>query len=58
MTQWLKKSKKGLIILAVILATAAAALSVNIRQVTVSGNSRYTGKEIVDLIFQKSIDWN
>lgn len=58
MTQFLKKSKKGLMILAVLLIVAASALSVNIRQVTVSGNSRYTGNEIVELIFQKSIDWN
>ena len=30
----------------------------NIRQVTVTGNSRYTEKEIVDMIFQKNMDWN
>lgn len=58
MTNFLKRSKKSLIILAVILVAAAAALSVNIRQVTVSGNSRYTGNEIVELIFPKRIDWN
>ena len=58
MTQFLKKWKKGLIILAVFVIAAASALSVNIRQVTVSGNSRYTGNEIVELIFQKPMDWN
>ena len=36
----------------------AVICSVNIRQVTVTGNSRYTEKEIVDMIFQKNMDWN
>lgn len=58
MTQFLKKSKKGLMILAVFLIMLTAVLSVNIRRVTVSGNSRYTGNEIVELIFQKNMDWN
>lgn len=53
-----KKSKKGLIILAVLVLLGAAVLSVNIRRITVVGNSRYTEQEIVDMIFQKNMDFN
>ena len=52
------KSKAKFIILAVLSILTAVLLSVNIRQVTVSGNSQYTGNEIVELIFQKNMDWN
>ncbi len=51
-------SKKWLAVLAVIIVLAAGICSVNIRQVTVTGNSRYTENEIVDMIFQKNMDWN
>lgn len=47
-----------MVVLAVIIVLAAGICSVNIRQVTVTGNSRYTEKEIVDMIFQKNMDWN
>lgn len=53
-----KRSRKWLVVLAVIIVLAAGICSVNIRQVTVTGNSRYTEKEIVDMIFQKNMDWN
>ena len=53
-----KRSRKWLVVLAVIIVLAAGICSVNIRQVTVTGNSRYTEKEIVDMIFQKNKDWN
>lgn len=53
-----KKSKKWLIILAVLVVLAAGICSLNIRQVTVTGNSKYTENEIVDMIFQKNRDWN
>ena len=49
------KSKAKFIILAVLSILTAVLLSVNIRQVTVSGNSQYTGNEIVELIFQKNM---
>lgn len=53
-----KKSKKGLIILAVVLLLGIGILSVNIRQITVVGNNRYTDNEIVEMIFQKDMDFN
>lgn len=53
-----KRSRKWLVVLAVIIVLAAGICSVNIRQVTVTGNTRYTEKEIVDMIFQKNMDWN
>ncbi len=53
------KLHKGPIVLALIIAViAAAVLSVNIRQVTITGNSQYTDQEIVDMVFQKNIDYN
>lgn len=51
-------SKKWLIGLAVLLIIGIGILSVNIRQVTVTGNNRYTENEIVDFVFQKNLDWN
>ena len=53
-----KRSRKWLVVLAVIIVLAAGICSVNIRQVTVTGNTHYTEKEIVDMIFQKNMDWN
>ncbi len=53
------KLHKGPVLLALLAALAVAAvLSVNIRQVTISGNSQYTEQEIVDIIFQKNVDFN
>lgn len=46
------------IILAVVLLVGILVLSVNIKQVTVSGNSKYTDDEIVELIFHDKWDWN
>lgn len=50
---------------AAVLALAAAGLalgigaaSLNIRQVTVSGNDRYASQELVDMIFKTKADWN
>ncbi len=54
-----RKSHMGWFILAVAAVSAAVVLlSVNIREVTVTGNSRYTEEEIVDMLFQKDLDWN
>ncbi len=53
-----KKSKKRLVILAVMLLLGIGILSVNIRRITVVGNNRYTESEIVDMIFQKDMDFN
>lgn len=53
-----EKSKKWLIVLAVLLIIGIGIFSVNIRQVTITGNNRYTEKEIVDFVFQKKMDWN
>lgn len=53
-----KESKKWLVILAVLLLLGIGILSVNIRQITVVGNVRYTENEIVDMIFQKNMDYN
>jgi len=53
-----RKSKKWLLILATMLLLGGGILSVNIRQITVVGNSRYTENEIVDMIFEKNMDYN
>ncbi len=42
----------------VMLIAGVVVLSVNVRQVTVTGNSRYTQEEIVNLLFQNKLDWN
>ncbi len=53
------KLHKGPVILALIAAAAVAAvLSVSIREITITGNSRYTEQEIVDIVFPKSMDYN
>ncbi len=50
---------KGLIVAALLVTVlAAAAALVNIREVTIQGNSRYTEAEIAELIFQKKTDYN
>jgi len=43
---------------AVLVTLGVSVLSVNIQQVTVSGNSRYTKEELIDKIFQTKADWN
>lgn len=54
-----RKPHKGIIVLiAVVAVMAAVILSVNIREVTVYGNSQYTENEIVEMLFQKNADWN
>ncbi len=54
-----QKTHMGLFVfLVVIVSAAAVVLSVNVRQVTVAGNSRYSENEIVGMVFQKKIDWN
>ncbi len=54
-----RKPHMGWFIFIVALISAAAVLlSVNVRQVTVVGNSRYTEEEIVNMLFQKKLDWN
>lgn len=54
-----KKTHMGLFIFVVaVMSAAVVLLSVNIRQVTVIGNSRYTENEIVGMLFQKDLDWN
>ena len=54
----MKKSYKILAAALLLAAALTALLSVSIRQVTVSGNSRYSDQEMVDLVFQKRTDWN
>lgn len=46
------------IIAAVVLLIVIGLLSVNIKTVVVTGSSRYTDQEMVDIIFQKKWDWN
>lgn len=46
------------VIAAVVLLVGIAVLSVNIREITVTGNSRYTEEELVDRIFQNNFHWN
>lgn len=46
------------IIAAVVLLIVIVLLSVNIKTVVVTGSSRYTDQEMVDIIFQKKWDWN
>ena len=53
----MKKSYKILAAALLLAAALTALLSVSIRQVTVSGNSRYSDQEMVDLVFQKRTDW-
>ena len=43
---------------AALLAVGVIVLCMNIRHVTVSGNSRYTKEELIDKIFQNRADWN
>lgn len=43
---------------AVILLICIVLLSVSVKDVTVTGSSRYTQEQIIDMIFQKSWDWN
>lgn len=57
-TQKIKLRKGPLIFLLILSALVVTVLSVNIRQVSISGNSRYTDQEIVDIVFQKNIDCN
>lgn len=54
-----RKPHMGLFIFIVAVVSAAVViLSVNVTQVTVVGNSRYTENEIVSMLFQKNLDWN
>ncbi len=54
-----RKPHMGRFILAVAAVSAAVVLlSVNVQEVDVTGNSRYSENEIVDMIFQKPLDWN
>ena len=54
-----RKTHMGLFIFVVAVISAAVVLmSVNVREVTVTGNSRYTETEIADMIFRKKTDWN
>lgn len=46
------------IITAVILLAGVILLSVNIKTVTVTGNSRYSDQEITDMLFGRTMDWN
>ncbi len=49
---------KGLAVLLALLVLLIMILTMNIRQVDITGNSRYTESEIVEMIFQKRQDWN
>lgn len=46
------------IIAAVILLICIVLLSVTINNVTVTGNSRYTDQQMMDMVFQRKWDWN
>lgn len=57
----IRKKKRQVIPLGItvaLLALGVSILSMNIRQVTVSGNSRYTKEELIDKIFDTKADWN
>lgn len=54
-----KKSHMTLgIAAAVCLLVGIALMSVNIKTVTVTGNSRYSTRQMTDLVFQNPADWN
>ncbi len=53
-----KPNRFLMVMVLLFLVAVIAVLSVNVRQVTVTGNSRYTQEEIVNLLFQKKLDWN
>lgn len=54
-----RKPHMGRFIMAVAIVSAAVILlSVNVGEVTVTGNSRYTEDEIVNLVFRKKLDFN
>lgn len=57
----LKKKKKRILLLgltALGLVLGITVMSLNIRQVTVSGNNRYTREELIGKIFGTRADWN
>ncbi len=55
----MKRPRAALLwVAAVGLALGIAAMSLTIRQVTVSGNNRYTSQELVDMIFKTKTDRN
>ena len=54
-----RKPHMGLFIFAVAVVSAVVVvLSIRVREVTVTGNSRYAEEEIVSLVFPKNMDWN
>ncbi len=54
-----RKPHMGLFLFVVaVISAAVVILSVNVREITVVGNSRYTENEIVSFLFQKSMDLN
>ncbi len=54
-----RKPHMGLfIVIVAVISAAAVLLSLNVREITVTGNSRYTENEIVEMIFRKKTDFN
>lgn len=54
-----RKPHMGLFIAIVaVISAAAVLLSLNVREITVTGNSRYTENEIVEMIFRKKTDFS
>jgi len=54
----IKRPRAALLILGAVVALGIGAMSMNIKQIRVSGNNRYTGEELVDMIFKTKADRN